>query len=279
MASVIDEKRLSEIRLERGAHDNPEKGVCLLEAVAWLRGVSFSDHPACVSPILGAYGRRFNDRLDDENRQRLIPLIPRLVNTADDGKDEIRRQILRRYVFHVAVPRWFERVGMTAEAAELKAIDVTDKEAVNRGYNRIREIRDQAWDAPQAAMKRLRESLKPAADADAVAVAVAAAAAAAVAVADAAAAAAADADADAAAAAAAAAVAAADADGLKDELVAAIQSIPVVAGESYDQRWDKVYRVVRPIFDRAWGERFADVREEGFALFDALIDAKELELV
>ena len=62
--------------------DPLEQGVCLLEAVSYIAGEEFSDHPQCVSPVLGAYGRRLNDWLADEDRQKLKPFIPQMIGTA-----------------------------------------------------------------------------------------------------------------------------------------------------------------------------------------------------
>jgi hypothetical protein len=56
--------------------------MCLLEAAAYVAGEPWSDSPECVSPVLAAFGRSWNDALDDENRQMLKPFIPRLVGTA-----------------------------------------------------------------------------------------------------------------------------------------------------------------------------------------------------
>ncbi len=45
---------LDTLQLAKGGHDDPGQGLCLLEAAAYLAGEKHSDHPACVSPILGA---------------------------------------------------------------------------------------------------------------------------------------------------------------------------------------------------------------------------------
>ena len=53
---------INKLRLAGGAHSSRDKGVCLMEAVAWFNDEPHSDHPACVDPALGAFGRRLNDR-------------------------------------------------------------------------------------------------------------------------------------------------------------------------------------------------------------------------
>src|SRR6516162_7899389 len=76
---------LETLILATGAHNDRSDGLCLLEAVAWWSGETHTDHPACVSPILGAYGRAINDLLPPAKRQQLRQLIPLLPGTAADG--------------------------------------------------------------------------------------------------------------------------------------------------------------------------------------------------
>lgn len=68
-------------RLLYGSHSTADDGLCLMEAVAYIAGEPHSDHPACASPVLSAIGRSLNDRFRDDERQLLVPLIPRLVGT------------------------------------------------------------------------------------------------------------------------------------------------------------------------------------------------------
>lgn len=81
---------LETLHLAKGGHDNPDDGLCLLEAAAFLAGEPHTDHPACVSPVLGVFGRELNDRLDDTKRQQLKPLIPKLPGTAGVGHDDLK---------------------------------------------------------------------------------------------------------------------------------------------------------------------------------------------
>ncbi len=63
---TIIEDRLIEFTLERGSHEPNDTGhMCLLEAVAWVAGEKWSDQPQCVDPVLAAFGRAWNDGLDD----------------------------------------------------------------------------------------------------------------------------------------------------------------------------------------------------------------------
>ncbi len=72
------------ITLAKGAHSNPEEGMCLLEAASFVAGEAFSDTPQCVSPVLGSFGRSLNDVLPTAKRQELVPLIPRIIGTRGD---------------------------------------------------------------------------------------------------------------------------------------------------------------------------------------------------
>lgn len=49
-----------------------------------LAGEPFSDHPGCVDPVVAAYLRALNDRLDHLERQRLLPYAARVVGTRGD---------------------------------------------------------------------------------------------------------------------------------------------------------------------------------------------------
>lgn len=112
---------LTKIRLHSGGHTSIESGACLMEAVAYFAHEPWSDHPKCVSPVLGAFGRSWNDALDDETRQRLVPYIPRFVGT-NDGHDDERIWMLRDWLVRTAAPAYLRAAGLTAEADKLAAL-------------------------------------------------------------------------------------------------------------------------------------------------------------
>lgn len=118
-----NQTKLAEIsHLDYGSHHDPEGGLCLLEAVAYFAGEPHTDHPKCVSPILGQFGRSLNDALPDDLRQQLIPLIPELPGTADDGLDEARGYLALDWLIRVYTPAWLELAGLTEQAAELRSL-------------------------------------------------------------------------------------------------------------------------------------------------------------
>ncbi|MGW9159604.1 hypothetical protein, partial [Microbacterium sp. NPDC055665] len=120
----IDE--LDTITLAKGAHSNPEEGMCLLEAASFVAGEAFSDTPQCVSPVLGSFGRSLNDALPTDKRQELVPLIPRIIGTRGDGKDERRSYIALDWLIRTHLPTFLD-LALPDEAAKVRALQpITD---------------------------------------------------------------------------------------------------------------------------------------------------------
>lgn len=67
--------------LERGAHEGPADGMCLMEYISLTTGDRFSDRPRCTHPALAALARRVNDRMSDRARPWLARLEPALRGT------------------------------------------------------------------------------------------------------------------------------------------------------------------------------------------------------
>src|SRR6266496_2292423 len=149
MTSHLD---LSSIHLSRGAHNTRDQGVCLLEAVAFFAGKAHTDHPPCVSPVLGHFGRAWNDALDDSTRQRLVPFIPRMVGTASDGADEARAWILTDWLARVCAPAFLRTAGLTEQAQQLEgAPPITGPESAASLQGTLDMAAKAAWDAAGAA--------------------------------------------------------------------------------------------------------------------------------
>jgi hypothetical protein len=135
-----------------------------MELVAYMAGEAHSDHPACVSPVLGAFLRRWNDDLDDACRQRLKPHLPRLIGTANDGLDERRGWILTDWMVRTHLPAWLDLAGIAAPATALRALpemlDVASAASAQPTIENARVVsaaaRAAAWDAARdAATKKL----------------------------------------------------------------------------------------------------------------------------
>ena len=154
---------LDSIVLASGGHQTRDQGVCLLEAVAWWAEEPHTDHPECVSKVLGGFGRSLNDVLPAARRQDLRPLIPLLPGTADDGRDETRGYLALDWLIRTYTPAWLDLAGLTAEAAALrdfrriadlaaaKAVRPHVEAARDKAYAAGAAAGDAAWDAARAA--------------------------------------------------------------------------------------------------------------------------------
>ena len=283
---------LDTLTLKSGGHSDFESGACLLEAASYMAGEPWSDHPKCVSAVLGRMGRSLNDRLGSDDRQKLKVFLPSLLHTADDGQDDARRWMAADWAVRVATPRLLDAAGLEKHAAALRALaPITDEKSARAARGVASAARDDAWIARNAARDNLRERLTEefkkqglaaaaaaAAAVDAAAAAAAAAAVDAVAVAavDAAAVVAVAADADAVVAAAAAAAVAADAAGLtaKD-----FQIGSPACWRFRDTLYSTVRKAVRKHLLTSKGTKWAEVRDlnnaEAIALFGRMINPNE----
>ena len=167
MVSVIEERlgKLDEIELRKGGHSSFDDGVCAMELVAWLAGEPHSDHPKCASPVLTRFAMSWNDALDDEGRQKLKPLLPRIVGTANDGHDEWRAWLATDWLVRVCAPAWLELAGVKESAAALRALPPIVSTAVARESQPVVDearaagaaaraaARDAAWAAARAAAR------------------------------------------------------------------------------------------------------------------------------
>lgn len=75
------------IPLSRGRHAGPGDGACAMELASALAGEPWSDHPACVHPVLAAIARAVNDGTGDAGRARSAALVPAMIGTAPPGGD------------------------------------------------------------------------------------------------------------------------------------------------------------------------------------------------
>jgi hypothetical protein len=69
------------VRLSQGKHRDPDHGACVMELASMLAGEPFTDRPRCVDPVVAGFLRTYNDGIDDQRRQDLIPLAADVVGT------------------------------------------------------------------------------------------------------------------------------------------------------------------------------------------------------
>jgi hypothetical protein len=93
--SVLDEENVTVLLrglvLEQGTHIRREDGLSLMEAVAWISGLSHSAEPVCVDPVFIRVCSFLNNRWDDRDRQKLLRLVLLLVGTRQGGQLSKRR--------------------------------------------------------------------------------------------------------------------------------------------------------------------------------------------
>lgn len=75
--------------------------------------------------MIAAFGRRWNDDLDDEDRQRLKPFIPRLVGTMASPEVETARSwMCVDWLVHTHLPTWLRLAGMDEQVVAVEALPI-----------------------------------------------------------------------------------------------------------------------------------------------------------
>ena len=129
---MIITERLSEVlttSLDSGGHKNISDGMCVMEAVAYVAGEPWSDHPACACPVISTFLRSWNDALPDEQRTDLLrPMIPLMVGTRSTPSVEQRRATMAAdWLVRVHTPAWLRLAGLTVQADALAGLpEITD---------------------------------------------------------------------------------------------------------------------------------------------------------
>jgi hypothetical protein len=157
----VDVGRLAEVtELHHGGH-SPGERMCAMEAVAYIAGEPWSDHPQCASPVIAAFMRSWNDSLPDDKRNALLlPLIPKLVGTRGTPELEERRSLMAAdWLVRVHTPAWLRLAKLDAQADMLERLpEITSMAQVPSIRGPIEAVRkdaaaarDAAWDAAWAA--------------------------------------------------------------------------------------------------------------------------------
>jgi hypothetical protein len=147
---------LDKLHLLTGSHyPNDEQRMCVMEAVAFLAGEEWSDHPACASRIVGTFLRSWNDVLPDDQRQELRQYIPRLVGSAGTPEQEGRRSWMALdWLVRVQAPAWLRLAGLTEQAdmlAGMAEVTVATCPSIKAPLQAVRQDAAAAGDAARAA--------------------------------------------------------------------------------------------------------------------------------
>ena len=123
--------------LQHGQHKSGDDGRCAMEMAALLAGEKHSDQPVCASPLVTRFVIRVNDRMNDDERQRLKPFIPAMIGTRD-GYDRERMWFLVTQAVTVFAPlalratKEVARKTMLGEDFERKLVDAREFPAAKR---------------------------------------------------------------------------------------------------------------------------------------------------
>ncbi len=134
--------------LSAGRHRNPKRGACFMEYASFLAGERWSDHPACTHPVLGTIARGVNDFTADAARDRLLPLVPRVVGLNGDD------------------PRIAFRVALRAVLAALPVANMERQRALGVGARHASEELRRLGDADTEVRERVAEVFALVPDAD-----------------------------------------------------------------------------------------------------------------
>lgn len=159
---------LETLTLQAGSH-KPDGEFCVMEAVAYIAGELWTASPECVSPVIAAFLRGWNDSLDDETRQQLKPYIPRVIGTNTGVEDERTRAWLAAdWLVRECAPAFLRCAKLTEHAETLESLAALDSPerakaahpAVSAAGDAARAaakaaagdaVRDVAWAAARAA--------------------------------------------------------------------------------------------------------------------------------
>jgi hypothetical protein len=127
------------LTLSFGSHKTREKGMCTMEAVAFLAGEEHSDRPQCTCPVLAAYARTLNDYMgkgpegDVLRNKYLLPLTKKLIGTRSTPEVEIKRAFFfADKAVRLFAPLALETARCTEMAETLRALPkIVDQQTAN----------------------------------------------------------------------------------------------------------------------------------------------------
>ena len=164
---------LNAVRLGTGAHplrENPtgDRDMCIMEAVALFAGEPWSDRPECACPVVSAFLRAWNDRLPEEQRDRLLApsvWVPKLINSRQNPDIEAQRTcLLLDWLVRTYAPAWLDLVpSLTDEAAILRGLPEIDTVSLNNAHisqslDQVRLTAEKAQRDATAAAEKARGS-------------------------------------------------------------------------------------------------------------------------
>lgn len=133
-----------------------------MEAVSYVAGEPWSDHPQCACPVISTFLRNWNDGLSNDavRTELLAPLIPKLVGTKASTTVELARVMLCiDWICREFTPTWMDMVPSLKEPADaLRALKpIQSWEDLNLAVNPLRHAQEKS----NTALDTARAVLKP----------------------------------------------------------------------------------------------------------------------
>ncbi|MDR5728301.1 MAG: hypothetical protein RB191_12810, partial [Terriglobia bacterium] len=149
---------IEKLSLESGSHEDFEKGMCVMEAVAYVAGEPWSDYPQCACPVITSFMIAWNDGLpSDVERDRLLkPLVLQLIDTrATPAIEERRSYMALDWLIRVHTPKWLDLVpSLASHAKSLRDHEeIVDMAGATAAGQLTRAAWAAAWDAARAAAR------------------------------------------------------------------------------------------------------------------------------
>jgi hypothetical protein len=155
---------LDTLTLTSGGHDPDDGAMCTMEAVAFIAGEPWSDHPQCASPVIGVFLRSWNDSSGDVQRQELKRYIPRLVNSrGTDAQESERSWMALDWLVRVQTPTWLRLAGLTVQADILTSLEPVDVDNCPSILPALEAVESDAAAARAAAWAAARDAARAAA--------------------------------------------------------------------------------------------------------------------
>ena len=135
MTNTVDFSKLESLTVCRGQGNVADGTLCVMQAVDWLTTGKTSDAPECVSPVISAFMRRWNDalRTDADRKRLLIPLVPAMIGTRTTQADDHRRSYLAiDWSVRVSTPMWLRLAKLDTHALALEVLPELDNHGAVR---------------------------------------------------------------------------------------------------------------------------------------------------
>jgi hypothetical protein len=114
---------LDSLRLQAGYHPPSATAFNMMEAVAYIAGEEWNDHPLCVSQTISAFCRHLNDDLNDVDRQQLLAYIPRVIGTQGNRDIWIRQEwMITDWMVRTYLSAWWDLAGYPEHANGLRRL-------------------------------------------------------------------------------------------------------------------------------------------------------------